>query len=201
MQSNQLMLVRRARVYLSGRFYQKEKQLSAPCVKQGYFSLFLPPGSALQSAGFQRCGDQMQDDWLKERLAYLRGLKAPSDHQRLLQLLADKPDRTPEDERKLMALVRAEKAVERAQKAGANAARIVNAEKLAVRKARDRELYNAAGLMILACLVDSRTGMPVLDRGELLGALMELSRVSPEDERKAQWKRNGDALRAEKMKG
>ena len=135
------------------------------------------------------------------RLAYLRGLKAPSDHQRLLQLLAEKPDRTPEDERKLTALVRAEKAAERAQKARANAARIVNAEKLAARKARDRELYNAAGLMILAGLVDSRTGRPLLDRGELLGALMELSRVAPGDERKAQWKRNGDALLAERMKG
>lgn len=127
----------------------------------------------------------MQDDWLKGRLAFLRGLKTPSDHQRLLLLLAEKPDRTPEDERKLTTLVRAEKAAERAQKARVNAARIVNAEKLAARKARDRELYNVAGLMILAGLVDSRTGMPVLDRGELLGALMELSRVSPEDERKA----------------
>ena len=143
----------------------------------------------------------MQDDWLKGRLAYLRGLKTPTDHQRLLLLLADKPDRTPEDERKLTALVRAEKAAERAQKARANAARIVNAEKLAVRKARDRELYNAAGLMILAGLVDSRTGMPVLDRGELLGALMELSRVPLEDKRRMQWKRNGDAMLAEKMKG
>ena len=143
----------------------------------------------------------MQDDWLKGRLAYLQGLKTPSDHQRLLLLLADKPDRTPEDERKLLALVRAEKAAERAQKARANAARIVNAEKLSVRKARDRALYNAAGLMILAGLVDSRSGMPVLDRGELLGALMELSRVSPEDERKTQWKRNGDALLAERMRG
>jgi hypothetical protein len=143
----------------------------------------------------------MQDDWMTARLAYLQGLKAPSDHQRLLLLLADKPDKTPEDERKLTALVRAEKAAERAQKARANAARIVNREKLAARKARDRELYNAAGLMILAGLVDSRIGMPLLDRGELLGALMELSRVSPEDERKAQWKRKGDALLAEKMKG
>ncbi|PTQ77817.1 conjugative transfer protein TraD, partial [Nitrosospira multiformis] len=125
----------------------------------------------------------------------------PSDHQRLLLLLAEKPDRTPEDERKLAALVRAEKAAERAQKARVNAARIVNQEKIAVRKARDRELYNAAGLMILAGLVDSRTGMPLLDRGELLGALMELSRVSPEDERRAQWKCKGDALLAERMKG
>jgi hypothetical protein len=50
----------------------------------------------------------MQDDWLKGRLAYLRGLKTPSDHQRLLLLLAEKPDRTSENERKLAALVRAE---------------------------------------------------------------------------------------------
>ncbi|GJQ54214.1 MAG: hypothetical protein HKUEN07_07830 [Rhodocyclaceae bacterium] len=143
----------------------------------------------------------MQDDWMTARLAYLRGLKHHTDHQRLLLLLADKPDRTPEDERKLAALVRAEKAAERAQKARANAARIVNEEKLMERKARDRELYNAAGLMILAGLVDSRTGMPVLDRGELLGALMELSRVAPEDECKAQWKRKGDGLLGEEVEG
>ena len=143
----------------------------------------------------------MQDDWLKGRLAYLRGLKAPSDHQRLLLLLAEKPERTPEDERKLLALVRAEKAADRAQKARANAARIVNREKIVERKARDRELYNAAGLMILAGLVDSRTGMPVLDRGELLGALLELARVPVDDTRRAQWKRTGDALLAERMKG
>ena len=54
-----------------------------------------------------------QDKWLAERLAYLRGLKAPSDQQRLLLMLADKPDRTADDGRKLAALVRAEKAAER----------------------------------------------------------------------------------------
>lgn len=57
-----------------------------------------------------------QDKWLAERLAYLRGLKAPSDQQRLLLMLADKPDRTANDGRKLAALVRAEKAAERARK-------------------------------------------------------------------------------------
>ena len=134
----------------------------------------------------------MQDDWLKGRLAYLRGLKAPSDHQRLLLLLVDIPERSAEDERKLTALVRAEKAADRAQKARANAARIVNREKITERKARDRELYNAAGLMILAGLVDSRTGMPVLDRGELLGALLELAKVPPDDQRRSGWKRAGE---------
>lgn len=39
-----------------------------------------------------------QDKWLAERLAYLRGLNAPSDQQRLLLMLADKPDRTADEE-------------------------------------------------------------------------------------------------------
>ena len=142
----------------------------------------------------------MQDDWLTARLAYLRGLKAPNDHQRLLMLLTDKPQRTANDERKLAALVKAEKAAERAQKARAQAARIINAEKDAARKARDRELYNAAGLLILAGLVDTKTGVPNLDRGELLGALLGLAQVPTNDQRRAEWKRAGDALLAEKSR-
>lgn len=141
-----------------------------------------------------------QDKWLADRLAYIQGLKAPSDQQRLLLLLAEKPQHTTEDERKIAALVRAEKAAERALKARADAARIVNAEKVAQRKARDHELYEAAGLLILAGLVDTRTGRPTIDRGELLGALMGLAKVAPSDQRRADWKRAGDTLLAERSK-
>lgn len=140
----------------------------------------------------------MHDEWLTARIAYLRGLKSPSDQQRLLLLLADKPERSNDDNRKLAALVKAEKAAERAQKAKANAARIVNAEKAAERKARDRELYQAAGLLILAGLVDSKTGRPTVDRGELLGALLGLAKVPLDDQRRSEWKRAGDALLAAK---
>lgn len=140
----------------------------------------------------------MHDEWLTARIAYLRGIKSPSDQQRLLLLLADKPERSNDDNRKLAALVRAEKAAERAQKAKANAARIVNAEKAAERKARDRELYQAAGLLILAGLVDSKTGRPTVDRGELLGALLGLAKVPLDDQRRSEWKRAGDALLAAK---
>lgn len=142
----------------------------------------------------------MQDEWTKARADYIRGLKAPSDQQRLMLLLADKTQRTTDDERKLTVLVRAEKAAERAQKAKANAARIVNADKDTTRKARDRELYQAAGLLILSGLVDSKMGMPVIDRGELLGALLGLSKVPHDDPRRIEWKRAGDALMAEKSK-
>ncbi|GAB3369698.1 conjugal transfer protein TraD [Azotobacter armeniacus] len=142
----------------------------------------------------------MHDEWLTSRIAYLRGLKSPSDQQRLLLLLADKPERASDDNRKLSALVKAEKAAERAQKARANAARIVNAEKAAERKARDRELYQSAGLLILAGLVDTGTGSPTLDRGELLGALLGLSKVATDDPRRADWKRAGDTLLAERAR-
>ncbi len=141
-----------------------------------------------------------QDKWLAERLAYLRGLKAPSDQQRLLMMLADKPDRTADDGRKLAALVRAEKAAERAQKARADAARIINAERAAERKARDHELYESAGLMILAGLVDTKTGKPTRDRGELLGALMSLAEAQVDDAKRAAWKAKGDALMAERAR-
>ena len=141
-----------------------------------------------------------QDPWLTRRLAYLRGLKAPSDQQRLLLMLADKPDHTADDARKMTAIVRAEKAAERALKARADAARLINADEAAKRKARDHELYQSAGLLILARLVDTSTGMPTRDRGELLGALMSLAEAQVDDEKRAAWKRKGDALLADRAR-
>lgn len=135
----------------------------------------------------------MTDAWLTERLDYLRGLKAPTDQQRLLLLLADKPNRTADDNRKIAALSRAEKAAQRAQKARAEAARIINAEKASERKARDHELYLSAGLLGLAGLVDKTSGKPTWARGELLGALLELAKVPADDPRREGWKRAGDA--------
>jgi len=40
----------------------------------------------------------------------------------------------------------------------------------AERTARTHELCNSAGLLILAGLVDTKTGKPAIDKGELLGA-------------------------------
>ena len=140
----------------------------------------------------------MQDKWLEDRVAYIRGLKSPNDHQRLLLLLNDKKDATDDDRRKLVALIRAEKAAEKAQRAKASVAKIVNAEKLAERKNRDHQLYQSAGLLILAGLVDTKTGKPTLDRGELLGALLGLAKVPSDDARRSDWKRAGDALLAER---
>ena len=147
---------------------------------------------------------EKQESWLDERLAYIRGLKSPSDQQSLLLLLADKPDRTQAEDRSLSALVKAEKAADRAQRARAEAAKVVNAEKAQKRKARDHELYKSAALMIVAGLVSTETGQPTMDRGELVGALAMLAagfssgNLSPE--KRAAWKRHGDSIIAGKAK-
>ena len=80
------------------------------------------------------------------------------------------------------------------EKARADAARIINADKSSLRKARDHELYQSAGLMILAGLVDSKTGLPTWDKGELLGALASLGQANAAPEKRAEWKARGDAL-------
>ncbi|WP_228391572.1 MULTISPECIES: conjugal transfer protein TraD [Pseudomonas] len=142
--------------------------------------------------------EKQMREWLEDRVAYIRGLKSPNDHQRLLLLLNDKKDATDDDRRKLVALIRAEKAAEKAQRAKASVAKIVNAEKEAERKRRNHELYESGGLLILAGLVDTKTGKPTLDRGELLGALLGLAKVPADDARRSDWKRAGDALLAER---
>ena len=142
-----------------------------------------------------------ENHWLTTRITYLKSLKSRNDQQELLVLLADKKDRTPQDEKKLAALIKAERASVRATKARQEAANLINAERKstaeAERKARDHEMYQAAGLLSLAGLVDKKTGKPTMDRGQLLGALLGLAKVPQDDARRADWKRAGDALLTE----
>ena len=86
----------------------------------------------------------------------------------------------------------------RATKARQDAANLINTEKKvaakAERTARTHELCNSAGLLILAGLVDTKTGKPAIDKGELLGALLGLAKVPVEDPRRKEWKRAGDSI-------
>ena len=140
------------------------------------------------------------EDWLNNRVLYLKGLKSRTEQQNLLIELYDK-DRTPQDDKKFTVLVRAEKATERANKARQEASKLIqaekHAEKKAERKARDHELFNAAGLLILAGLVDTKTGKPTIDKNELLGALVGLAKVPETDQRRTEWKKAGAAILAE----
>jgi len=134
------------------------------------------------------------DEWLKDRVAHLKGLKSPNDQQELLVLLADNPARTAQDDKKLTALVRAEKASLKASKARQDAANMINAEKKTIaeaqRKARNHRLI-LQGLLIDFAGLESRS------RGELLGLLMAGSTTSDPQKWEA-WKAKGDALLVEK---
>ena len=116
-------------------------------------------------------------------------------------LLAEKSNRNAQDDKKHNAKVKSEKAGIRATKARQDAANLINAEKKATAKAeraaRTHELCNSAGLLILAGLVDTKTGKPTIDKAELLGALLGLAKVPAEDPRRKEWKRAGDSMLAE----
>ena len=134
--------------------------------------------------------ESRKSDWLTDRLKYLRALKAPSAHQRLLLLLAEKPNRSADEDRKLAVLVRAEKADERVRKARTDVAKLLDAEKTAARKARNHRLIQQGLLFDLA-------GLEHRGRDELLGALLALAKTD-DPTRWEHWQAAGKALLAQK---
>jgi hypothetical protein len=140
----------------------------------------------------QQKGIEM-DNWLNDRITYLKGLKSRTEQQELLVLLAEKPQKTSLEERKLTALIRAEKAALRASKARQEVAKLLNAEKKAA-KAEERKARNHR--LILQGILFDLSGLEHRSRGELLGML--LSAVGSDETRWGAWKVKGDALLAEK---
>ena len=64
----------------------------------------------------------------------------------------------------------------------------------AERKARDHELYKAAGLMIVAGLVDSKTGKPKFSAAELVGALAGIAELPRNHPKWQEWEKRGKEL-------
>ena len=138
--------------------------------------------------------DVNRDEWLINRVMYLKSLKARSEHQQLLVLLAEKPDRSAADNQLLAALVRLEQANDRAAQARVAAAKLIQSSKRqsqrAERKARAHRLIQQGVLFDLA-------GLEHHSRGELLGLLLAAAQTD-DPNRWAHWKEAGDALLAEK---
>ena len=141
---------------------------------------------------------EKQEKWAADRVLYIRGLKSPNEQQRLMVLLTEKADKTAQDVKTLSLLIQAEQAAEKAQEARAKVMNLIQAEKRAearaARKARDHALYQSAGLLILAGLVDSKTGKPVDDTAALLGALASLNDLSRDNPKWSDWKIRGQEL-------
>jgi len=144
--------------------------------------------------GIKRGTDVKRDEWLTNRVEYLKSLKALSEPQQLLVLLTEKPDRSAADNQLLAALVRLEQANDRAAQARLAAAKLIQSSKRRSvkeeRKARAHRLIQQGVLFDLA-------GLESRSRGELLGLLLAAAKTE-DPQRWAAWKQAGDALLAEK---
>lgn len=139
----------------------------------------------------QNHNDKKQS-WEEKRVQYIDGLKKPSEAQQLLAILFKKTDRTELESKKLAALVKAEKANERALNANATIAKIMNGEKEEARRARTHRLVQQGILFDLV-------GLEMKSRGEMLGALIAaVASAKTNPEHWASWKAKGDAMLAEK---
>lgn len=142
--------------------------------------------------------NEKQAKWVIDRVQYIRGLKSPNEQQRLLVILSDKTDKTPQEMKTLSLLLQAERATEKAQEARTKVMNLIQAEKRAeakaARKARDHALYQSAGLLIMAGLVDSQTGKPMDEPAKLLGALISLNELSRDNPKWEEWKIRGQEL-------
>ena len=134
----------------------------------------------------------MQNDWLANRVLFIDALKKPTEQQQLLALLFKVTHRTPDQDKKLAALVHAEKAGERAAHARAKVTRLLydDRKKAAAeeRKARTHRLIEQGALIDLA-------GLAMRSKGELLGMLLAAS-TTDDPQRWAHWKTHGDTLLA-----
>jgi len=132
------------------------------------------------------------DDWLKGHVAYLKGLKFLSEQQSVLVILAEKDGLTSSEDKKLRALVNAEKATQRAAKARQAAANLLNDEKRkqkeADRKARNHNLIQKGLLFEIAGLGDK-------SREELLGLLLAAAASANQDPaRWTAWQTRGQSM-------
>jgi hypothetical protein len=134
------------------------------------------------------------DSWLKDRVTFLKGLKSRTEQQELLVILSEKTNRTPQDEKKLVALAKAEKANVRAAKARQDAAKLINDEK---KKKQDEDRKARNHRLILQGVLVDLAGLEGRSQGEILGLLLAGGTTTDQQKWEA-WRAKGDALLAEK---
>jgi hypothetical protein len=128
-----------------------------------------------------------KQDWLKSRVEYIKGLKAPTEPQKMLVALASLEAPTKKELRDLDALVRLEKLNAKAEEAKANVARRMAERREEERRARTRELIELGGIV---AMVD----FP-FDRGLLTGALLwALDQMKADATVETQLKTRGDTF-------
>lgn len=129
-------------------------------------------------------------DWLTSRVRYIKGLKTPTDSQRLLVQLYETQPRSSKQDRELAALARLERINEKADVARQSAQRILQDKRQRDRKEREHRLIQIGALVEIA-------GFDTIDRGMLLGGFLHLAETLRGADREATqqtFKLRGDTL-------
>lgn len=133
---------------------------------------------------------QKKDDWLERKVAYIKGLKSPSEAHQLLILLAAKATRTAEENRKLLAIVKAEKLAERTARARADLQRTLNPPTENQVKERKKAERNARTnrLVTLGAIFDQAgIGNGERTHAELLGLVKSSANFANRPENAEKW--------------
>jgi hypothetical protein len=134
-----------------------------------------------------------KQDWLSDHLLFLKGLKSPTETQQLLILLAGKTQMTTKEQKTFDALVKSEKAAEKAKEARlAVSSMLSSAKKEEAAAARKLRTHN----LIKLGLLFEYAGLAHLSRDELLGLLLEGAKTNQNQMR--QWSGAGAAMLAAK---
>jgi hypothetical protein len=127
--------------------------------------------------------------WLESHVMYLRRLKTRTEAQELLMLLGQQRELTSIERKKLDALVKAEKAAQRAAKAKSAVSKLIQDEKKKAAevksKTKAQRLEELGNLVYLAGVQDRSPG-------EILGALLTLGGM--DSARWEAWKTAGDSV-------
>lgn len=107
-------------------------------------------------------------DWLASRVQFIKGLKSPSDSQRLLVQLYEASTRTAKQDRELSALAKLERINDKADAARQQAQRILVDKRQRDRKEREHRLIQVGALVEIA-------GFDSIDKGMLLGGFLHLA--------------------------
>ena len=125
-----------------------------------------------------------------QHLAYLKALSKPTEYQRLLIELYEKDEHSPIENKKLMALIKTEKAHLRAMKAKKEMQQLLNAEankeKALQRKQRTKRLIELGALFDIANLGHH-------DPATLVGMLSNI-RIAPDDPKWTNWHTQGVSI-------
>lgn len=124
----------------------------------------------------------VDEQWLENRVLFIKGLKNPSLMQQTLVQLVEIPvaERSTKNVRDLNTLIKAERAADRAASAQRAARKIVTEDQAKKRKERTHRLIQLGVLFEIA-------GLEKLHTSSLLGVLLKVADTQPDDPKWAVW--------------